>query len=394
MTVKELHVQDRLAIAVTSMQRCDDRIYLGLTSGANILAEYNTTSETLTLHENIFPWIGDRGYCSKVHNALGRLPDGSLILGEGNHFTWDGIPVTVNYFNHELPESMLQRKRSQGYPDVRYTDFCLENLQNWQRSRSDRGGRILRYFPHERRSEVVAWLPEYLYTQSLIVDSEREVGFGHTLPDNHFFFVDFKSKRLRDFGRISDFAHHNMLVTPQGLCYGAWLDRADLTLKLFRFNPNDESFTYLNSMILPEIGPKIAGNQGVDEWIVTRSGRIFMGTVAEARLLEFLPGSETFRPVATLGHGGRVTTMSEDEEGTVWITAGYPHMHLFALTPDSEEVRDFGQVNATYERCYFHAGCCYRGKLYLGETDCFSPSLHIIDLKELSHARQPLSRRA
>lgn len=390
MNVKELHVQDRLAIAVTSMQRCGDRIFLGLTSGANILAEYDTISETLTLHENVFPWIGNRGYCSKVHNALGTLPDGSLILGEGNHFTWDGIPVTVNYFNHELPESMLQRKRDQGYPDVRYTDFCLENLDGWQRSRTDRGGRILRYYPQERRHEVVAWLPEYLYTQSLIVDSAREIGFGHTLPDNHFFFVDFKNKRLRDFGRISDFAHHNMLITPQGLCYGAWLDRADLTLKLFRFDPSDESFAYLNSQILPEIGPKIAGNQGVDEWIVTRNGRVFMGTVAEAKLLEFFPEQETFRMVARLGHGGRVTSMSEDDDGTVWITAGYPHMRLFAFTPESGRILDYGHVNSTYARCYFHAGCYCRGKLYLGETDCFSPSLHIIDLKELRHAQKPL----
>lgn len=394
MKVKELHVQDRLAIAVTSMQRCGEKIYLGLTGGANILAEYDTSREELLVHYDVFPWIGQRRYCSKIHNALGALPDGSLVLGEGNHFTWDGIPVTVNYFNHELPESMLQRKRDQGYPEVCYTDFCLENLQGWQRSRTDRGGRILRYYPEERRGEVAAWLPEYLYTQSLIVDSARERGFGHTIPDNHFFFVDFKEKSLRDFGRISDYAHHNMLITPQGLCYGAWLDRADQTLKLFRFNPEDESFAYLNSLILPEIGPKIAGNQGVDEWIVTRSGRIFVGTVAEARLLEFFPATETFQPVAVLGQGGRVTSMSEDEAGTVWITAGYPHMRLFAFAPEDNLIQDYGQVNSTYQRCYFHCGCCCNGRLYLGETDCFSPSLHIIDLEELRHTQKPVLVRA
>lgn len=116
MKVKELHVQDRLAIAVTSMQRCGEKIYLGLTGGANILAEYDTSREELLVHHDVFPWIGQRRYCSKIHNALGALPDGSLVLGEGNHFTWDGIPVTVNYFNHELPESMLQRKRDQAIP--------------------------------------------------------------------------------------------------------------------------------------------------------------------------------------------------------------------------------------------------------------------------------------
>ncbi|MEI6421200.1 MAG: hypothetical protein WCP55_03220 [Lentisphaerota bacterium] len=134
----------------------------------------------------IFPWVENRGYCAKIHNAMSVLSDGTLLLAEGNHFTWDGIPVTVNYFNRELPESMLYRKRAGGYPNAKYEDF----------------------------------------------------------------------------GRISDYGFHNMLVAPNGVCYAAWVDKADGALKLLRFNPDRHRLDYLDKMILKDPGAKVAGNQG------------------------------------------------------------------------------------------------------------------------------------
>jgi hypothetical protein len=380
MNCREIFVNDRLSIAITSLQRLGNKIYLGLTGGAQALAVYDTETATIEMCPPVFPWVTERGYCTKIHNAIGALPDGSLVMGEGNHFTWDGIPVTTNYFDTELPEFMLERKKLQGFPDVKYSDFCLENLENWDRMTSDPGGKIVRYIPETGAVEIIAELPQFAYTQSMLVDTERQRGFGHTIPDNHFFYIDFTTGKLTDFGHISDYAQHNMVVTPDGICYGGWLDRADGSLKLLKFDPKEMRLRYLNNIILPDIGCKVAGNQGIDEWIVTRDGRIFMGTVANALLFEFHWAEEKFELIATLGEGGRVTNMDEDDDGNIWIGANYPHMHLIRFQPDSRDITDMGRLNDNHSRCYFHASCYHKGKLYLGETDGFSPSLHIVDL--------------
>ncbi len=384
MKVRERHVPERYAIAITSIARIGRKIYLGLTSGENVLAVYDIDSDSIELAPPLFPWVVGRGYCSKIHNAMGVLADGTLLLGEGNHFTWDGLPVTVNYFNRELPERMLARKHAQGWPDVSYTDFCRPNLDGWDRTKSDPGAKILRYDPASQKSQVVCTLPPYYYVQSLIVDATHNHAFGHTLPDNHFFHVDLMSGELRSYGHISDFAHHNMVVTPSGICHGGWVDRADGSLKLLKFDPRKAALEYLDTTILEDIGAKVAGNQGIDSWLVTRCGDIYMGTVADSLLFKFDPANESFERIASLAQGGRVTSIDEDEDGILWIGAGYPNMHLIRFDPKvggQEGIRDCGTVNSSYERCYFHGSCCFEGKLYLAETDGFSPSLHIVDLQ-------------
>ncbi len=383
---RELFVKDRLAIAITSMERVGERIYLGLTGGANILAWYDVAADRIELGPELFPWIKGRGYCAKIHNALGALSDGSLLMGEANHFTWDGIPVTLNYLGKELPESMLFRKRAQGYPDVKYGEFCLPHLEGWNRATDAAGGKIVRYWPDSGRAEDLGMLPGMLYVQSMIVDTARDRAFGHTLPDNHFFYVDVRKGAIKDFGHISDFAHHNMVVTPRGVCYGGWIDKAENSLKLLRFDPEEERLNYLNKVILKDVGAKVAGNQGIDEWIVTSRGEIYMGVVANSLFFRFHEEEEEFELIGQVAKGGRVTSIDEDEHGMIWIGADYPHMRLVRFDPrrtDRGKFTDFGRVNDSYPRCYFHASCCYKGKLYLGETDGFVPSLHIVDLGEL-----------
>ena len=386
MNIQELSVPDRLAIAITSMARVGGKIYLGLTGGPRLLAVYDTATGGISMASEICPWIGERGYSGKFHHAMGALPDGSLLLGECSHLTWDGLPVTANYFQTELPERMLARKRAQGFPDVTYADFCLPDLSSWDRRTMDPGGRILRYFPDRDVAEEVCSLPPFLYSQSLLVDPLRGRAFGHTIPDNHFFDVDIATGKLTDHGRISDYAFHQMVVAPDGTCYGAWMDRADGSMKLLKFDPEERRLHHTSRVILRDPGAKIAGNQGVDQWIVARDGTIYMGAVANSLLFRFDPAAEEFTLLGRMAEGGRVTSMDEDAEGVIWISAGDPHTRLVRFDPAIEGPRaitDCGPVNPAYERCYIHASCLFEGKLYLGETDGFSPSLHIVDLSSI-----------
>jgi len=384
MKVQEFFVRDRLAIAVTSMQRVGEKIYLGLTGGSQLLAVFNIPTQELSLGPEICPWIGRRGYCGKFHNAMGTLDDGSLLLGECSHLTWDGLPVTANYFKTELPERMLARKRSQGFPDASYTDYCLPDLSQWDRRTMDPGGRILRYQPETGQTEEFCALPPLLYAQSLLVDSARGHAFGHTIPDNHFYHVDLNSRKLTDHGRISDYAFHHMVVAPDGVCYASWLDRADGSMKVLRFDPEGGGrLEHTSKTILRDPGSKIAGNQGIDCWALARNGTIYMGTIANSLLFRFDPQTLEFTLLGRLAEGGRVTSMDEDDQGIFWISAGYPHTHLIRFDPGIEgpaAITDCGPINANYERCYVHASCLLENKLYLGETDGFSPSLHVVDL--------------
>jgi len=386
MNLEEFFVPDRLAIAITSMERLGDKIYLGLTGGPQLLAVFDIATREISMGPPICPWIGQRGYCGKFHNAMGALPDGSLLLGECSHLTWDGLPVTANYFRTELPERMLARKRAQGFPDVEYTDYCLPDLSNWDRRTMDPGGKILRYDPSQDKVEEFCSLPPLLYAQSLLVDGARGQAFGHTIPDNHFFHVDLNSRELTDYGRISDFAFHHMVVAPNGVCFASWLDLADRSLKLLRFDPKLARLEHTNRIILRDPGSKIAGNQGIDYWLVARDGTVYMGTVANSLLFRFDPEALEFTLLGRLAEGGRVTSMDEDKDGILWISAGYPHTHLIRFDPaidGPKAISDLGPINADHERCYVHASCLHESKLYLGETDGFSPSLHVVDLTTL-----------
>lgn len=379
-------MKDRMATAVTSMTGIGDTIYLGLTGGSHVLAKMDAASGNIELCTNVFPWLSKKNYCTKIHNAMGALDDNTLLIGEGNHFTWDGLPVYSQYLKSELPEFMLQRKKQQGFSDIRYEEFCLEKLENWDRERDDRGGKIVKYNTISDTIDVVAELPKYCYVQSMVVDAKRNMAYGNTIPDNHFFVVDLKNNILRDYGRISEYAHHNMVVSPKGICYGGWLDAYTKELKLLKFNPKVGRLEYTNTVILKDVGAKIAGNQGIDQWLVTKNGEIYVGIVSNSLLFRFDEETETFDLLGQPDKGGRIAVMEEDDDGIIWIGAGYPKMHLARFDKTvfgKERFYDCGEVNTSHSRCYFHSSYYYKNKIYLGETDGFSPSVHVVDLKTI-----------
>jgi len=384
MDIKEFYVQDRMAIAITSMTGIGDTIYLGLTGSSYSLAKFHIPTEKIELCTEAFPWLKEKGYCTKIHNSMGKLSDNELLFGEGNHFTWDGLPVYSAYLKSELPEIMLKRKREQGYSDITYSDFCLDSLADWDRERDDNGGKIVKYNTETDTIEVIAEMPKYCYSQAMVVDPVNKMAYGNTIPDNHFFVVDANKKTLKDFGRISEYGHHNLVVSPKGICYGGWMDYYNHTLKLLKYDPKVGKLEYRDTVILRDVGTKIAGNQGIDQWLVTRDGEIYVGMVANSLLFRFHEDTEEFELVGQAAKGGRMATMNEDENGIIWLGAGYPHMHLVRFDKKAtgkDRFYDCGPVGKSEYRCYFHASHYQDGKLYLGETDGFTPSLHVIDLK-------------
>ena len=119
---------------------------------------------------------------------------------------------------------------------------------------------------------------------------------------------------------------------------------------------------------------------------VTKDGEMYMGAVANSLIFRFDWENEEFDLVGQAGTGGRVSTMDEDDNGIIWLGAGHPTMHLVRFDKNAtgkDRFIDYGEVNNSNYRCYFHASYYYKNKLYLGETDGFTPSLHVIDLEDL-----------
>lgn len=386
METKEVFVRDRRAIAVTSMVNIGKSIYCGLTGGSHTIARLDGETLEFALCAETFPWAVNKRCCTKIHNSLCILEDGSLLAGECSHFTWDGLPVYNQYLKAELPELMLYRKKEQGYEDITYSDFAMDRLDDWNRIIDDPGGSVVRYDPKTDTSRVVAKLPKFMYSQSMRVDASRSKAYMNTIPDNHFLVIDYHAGDVEDHGRISEYGHHNMAIAPNGMVYAGWMDYYNKTLKLLRYNPDENRLYHTNIVIQRDVGSKIAGNQGIDQWIVTRSGEMYFGCVANSLFYHFDWKTETITQIGQAAIGGRVATINEDENGCLWLGAGYPDMHLVRFDPHSHRLNrftDYGPVHSGNYRCYFHASCLWNGKLFLGETDGFTPSVHVIDLATL-----------
>ena len=196
MNIKEVYVKSRKATAVTSMKRVGDSIYLGLTGSSDCLYKLDVNTDEITACADVFPWVKNRGYNVKIHNSLGVLNDGKLIMGECSHFTWDGLPVFNSYLKSELPEVMLKRKREQGYEDITYSEFALDNLEQWNRVRDDAGGKVVVYDPITDTANIIAHMPQFMYSQSMQVDAKRGFAYINTIPDNHFLKIDVKNDEL------------------------------------------------------------------------------------------------------------------------------------------------------------------------------------------------------
>ena len=54
---------------------------------------------------------------------------------------------------------MLKRKKEQGYEDITYSEFALDNLEEWNRVRDDAGGKVVLYDPATDTASTIAVEP-------------------------------------------------------------------------------------------------------------------------------------------------------------------------------------------------------------------------------------------
>ena len=372
--IEHIFKDDAQAIATTAITRQGNLIYCGLTGGPVSLAVFDISKKKFIKGINVFPWANDTPQIvlRKIHNALGNLNDGRIVLGEGILYTWDGIPFNLNA-DHNTEHVEVRRKQS-GMPPLNMEMMGPSDMPNFD-LRWLPGGQILIYDPITNKTEKIAQLKNSHYVQSMIVDPVNNKAYGHTIGDCHFFEVDINKKTIEDHGRISTWAFHNMIV-KNGIVYGAWIDM-DMKnkLRVLRFDPAKGFLERLEAVYLDDPGERVQGNRGIDQWLVHSSGAIFVGTAGTGMLYQFDEKKLKLQEIGRIGKGGRITSLEEDEQGRVLFTGGFPKMSVGRYDPKSQKITDFGPITNKYEKIYFHGATYLNKTLYLAETDSGVASL-------------------
>jgi hypothetical protein len=376
--IEHVHGTDPQAVAITAVARRGDTVWCGLTAGRYALVPFDLKTRKFGEPVDLFPWVDDRPQTvlSKIHNSMGVLNDGRLMIGEGVLFTWDGLPYQ---YTPQLLNEANTRRAGCGLPPLDPARVGITKLESFD-MRTMTGGKVLVYDPDRNASQIIGQVQPFNYVQSMLVDPQRRRAYGHTLGDCHFFTADVEEKKVEDHGRISIFAFHNLCQMPDGTVYGAWVDfDENEALRVLRFDPNQSNphLERLPQWYLPEAGPRVQGNRGIDQWLVHSDSTIYVGMAGNGILYRFDPKSLQTTMIGRIGQGGRVTSLVEDEHGRVLFTGGFPRMHVGRFDPKSRDgrIEDFGPVSDQLEKIYFH-GCVYaHSTLWLAETDSGVASL-------------------
>src|SRR5438876_630462 len=92
--IEHVHGFDDQAIAITALVQRGNQLWCGLTAGRYALIPFDLNTRQFGTPVDLFPWVDDRPQTvlSKIHNGMGVLNDGKLLIGEGVLYSWDGLP--------------------------------------------------------------------------------------------------------------------------------------------------------------------------------------------------------------------------------------------------------------------------------------------------------------
>lgn len=345
-------------VAITSMQAgADGNIYVGLTAFNNVLVRINTSDDSVEGLGEIFPKRGNmvRIY-DKVHNSLVEGPDGELYIGQGLNIDWNGSPYNCDLAAYG-------------------------------------GGHLFRYDIKTGKLEDYGIQVPLNAIHGMAVDKERRILYGYTIPDNHFFIHRLDGHRVADKGKISNYASHNLVCGPGGTVYGGYSGNiswsggvaADEGKKrfsfsgtyLYKYHPDDDRLIRTEELVVYGEEYDIFANKGIDSWVCASDGTIYGGTAVGGMIFKVDEGTGKVavkgKPVLT----PRVSGMKEGKDGMIYITAGFPNMHLISYNPVTGVFTDHGSVNTERELCYFHGMAVMDdGTIYVGETDSNIPEIY------------------
>jgi len=342
------------SVAITSLiNGGNGKLYIGFTSMDHPVAEFDIATEKSRDIGLMFnPPPNNMPLEDKVHNSLAMDENGVLYIGQGLNIGWDARPY--------------------GY-----------SLQKYG------GGHLFAYDTKTERIEDFGIMVPRNAIHGITYNKETRRIYGYTIPDNHFFRFDIDTGTAVDYGKISSYASHNFITDSQGNAYGAWLkegiyDISEMGAKnnyiqkgsfLLKFDCAGDELIRTKEMIVYGLEHDIFGNVGIDSWVRTSKGDVFGGTAIGGAIFK-VTDDERIEYVGKPVLGPRLTSMTEGPDGLIYGCAGFPHMSLFTLNPDTYEIKDLGILSN--EGMFWYLHCIAfgdNGVIYGGETDAGKASL-------------------
>jgi hypothetical protein len=357
--MKNFHISKQLftengSTAITSLiNGGNGKLYIGFTSMDHPVLEYDMSNgKTRDIGLMFNPPANNMPLEDKVHNSLAIDENGILYIGQGLNIGWDARPY--------------------GYSLQKYGGGHLFTYDTKTECIEDHGIMVPRNAIH-----------------GITYNKETRRIYGYTIPDNHFFRYDIDAGTVTDYGKISSYASHNFVTDSQGNAYGAWLkegiyESSEMAAKnnyilkgsfLLKFDRAKDELVRTKEMIVYGLEHDIFGNVGIDSWVRTSKGKIFGGTAINGVIFN-ITAEDRIKYVGKPVLGPRLTSMTEGPDGLIYGCAGFPHMSLFTLNPDTYEIEDLGILSN--EGAFWYLHCIAFGDdgvIYGGETDAGKASL-------------------
>ena len=315
--VKPIRLELEGATAITALVHHPGtgKIYAGMTSVCQALAEIDPRTDEWRSLGEVFPRRPDNDRIKdKIHNSLCIGRDGMLYFGADVNINWNGLGGEKGEFD----------------------------LHRWG------GGAIYRYDPGKEELRDLGTPVPMNGIHGLGYDERSHALWGYTIPDNHLFRFEIDSGSVEDYGRISDFASHNVGVARNGNVYSAW--RRDKTY-LLKYDPRENRMIRTKTVIENPVGVAVVGNVGVDSWMQHSNGLFYCGTASEGVLFSLDPETDQLDYIGKPAFGPRLTAMKEDEKGVIWGTSGWPVMGVFSYDPREDRLKDYGEPETRYPMC-------------------------------------------
>lgn len=338
--VTAIPVATNRSCAVTALKAAPSgMIYAGLTAKTHVLVEIDPATNAVRDCGPIYRIEGDYlDTLDKIHNSLCVGADGKLWIGQGLNIA-DATP-----------------------PQFDFTTFP--------------GGHLWSYDPATGAIEDHGIPVPMSAIHAMTIAPAQGMIYGHAIPDHHFWSYDITSGEMKDYGKIGPYpSSHNLQADLQGNCWGSWRTLVGGGGKA-RFSLL--KFDYATRKLIRTSQPLLFGdlpqadsvNWGIDSLCVTREGTIYGGEAGLGLFFRIEPESGQAVYLGKPLDTPRMTGMAEGPDGTIFITAGFPVMHLVSYHPPTGLFRDHGAIVEGHEMCYFHGiAVTDDGTVWTGETD-------------------------
>ncbi len=234
------------------------------------------------------------------------------------------------------------------------------------------GGKIFALDPATGTYEVIGIPVPHDYIQTITLDPQRQLLYGHTYPIFDWFVFDLTTRQVRRKAYLGSIPHIIALADDGGY-WATWNNRHH---HLFHYDPDADTITWHReclphtkescSLMYPGAGP-------IDSMVNGGDGYLYIGEANGAldRLDPRTGKAESMgRPVPG---ETRIAALELGPDGRLWGVAGFRgRCHLFACDRESGAFEVYGHIaTASGEALFIGHDICFasRESVFIGETD-------------------------